>query len=106
MVMHHTLLLFCLFSAQLSYGISFINPKPCCPPEHLTQDRGRFTDGSDENKPYLSNVRKEFWLQPKGFLHVVLQIERLETEKNMDFVYVFNGPNEESPLVSRIILGK
>ncbi len=60
---------------------------------------GTFDDGSAATAQYVENSNCQWLIQPTGASIVSLSFNRFETQATFDFVRVYDGPNNSSPLL-------
>lgn len=71
----------------------------CAGQTSLTAATGTFNDGSAATSAYVENSNCSWLIQPPGALNIDLTFSRFNTEANFDFVTVYDGPDNTSPML-------
>lgn len=75
------------------------NPEEFCSGvEVLTEIKGVFGDGSEE-EDYANNSDCGWLIQPQGAEHISMEFTKLNTEKDVDKVLVYDGEDDTAPLL-------
>ncbi|AWI26510.1 CUB domain-containing protein [Flavobacterium pallidum] len=75
------------------------NPTPLCDViTFLTDASGTFSDNSG-NSDYLVYTECKWLIAPEGAQQITLDFTTFQTEEDYDFVKIYDGPNQNAPLL-------
>lgn len=86
---------------QAWYAVGLVNSPiaSCSGTTNLTASSGTLTDGSGDLINYDNNSSCKWVIAPAGATQISLNFTAFNTEASYDFVRVYNGPDDTSPLL-------
>ena len=77
----------------------YIEARTCSGTSYLSSPSGSFTDGSTTSSRYTNNLNCAWRISP-GYSGISLSFSRFRTERNYDYVYIYDGTSTSAPLLA------
>ncbi|WP_196885540.1 M4 family metallopeptidase [Aureivirga sp. CE67] len=87
-----------VIDAWFAVGIYEGMEQPCSGMKVLEAPSETFSDGSG-NGNYVDNSTCEWLINPENAAQLQLDFSEMDLEFDYDFIYVYDGPNEDAPLL-------
>lgn len=86
----------------LNYQSDTLGTTFCNTRTELTAASGSFEDGSGATGNYANRSACKWVISPKDALTVTLNFPKVKTQKNKDYIAVYDGPDNTAPLLSTL----